>query len=305
MSAARVVSVILNTNRRDDTLACLQSLAHSSYTPHTSVVVNGAGTDGSFDAIQHAYPQTHILPLTNNRGYAGGNNVGLAWALDQGADWVLVLNEDTILAEDCVARLVAVGESDPRIGIVGPMVYHFDEPTVIQTAGGMLGGAWSALLIGNNQTDTGQFREPRPVEWISGCAMLIRRGLLEQVGQFDERFFIYWEEIDLCLRARQAGWRLVHVPQAKLWHKGITRAYRPKPAVTYYTTRNHFLLLQKNHAPLGVWLLVTTRTVRTLFSWSLRPKWRAMRPHRDAMVMGLLDFARRRWGMQAAPGQPS
>jgi GT2 family glycosyltransferase len=245
------------------------------------------------------------LPLSDNRGYAGGNNVGLAWALDEGADWVLVLNEDTILAEDCLARLVAAGESDPRIGIVGPMVYHFDEPEVIQSAGGRLGNSWSALLIGTNETDTGQFREPRSVEWISGCAMLIRRRLLEQVGAFDERFFIYWEEIDLCLRARQAGWRLLHVPQAKLWHKGVTRYYSPKPAVTYYTTRNLFLLLQKNHAPLEVWLRVTARTLRTLSSWSLRPRWRAMRPHRDAMLLGLLDFARRRWGRQAVPGQPA
>jgi len=303
MSPARVISVILNTNRRDDTLACLASLGRNTYTPHRSVVVNGLGTDGSSEAIQQAFPGTHILSLTDNRGYAGGNNVGLAWALDQGADWVLVLNEDTILAEDCVARLVEVGESQPRIGVVGPTVYHFDEPTVIQSAGGRLGPSWSALLIANNELDTGQFTDPRPVEWISGCAMLIRRGLLEQIGLFDERFFIYWEEIDFCVRARQAGWQLLHAPRARLWHKGVRRDYRPTPAVTYYSTRNLFLLLQKNRAPLGAWLRASARTVRTLASWTLKPKWRPMRPHRDAMVRGLLDFARRRWGMQPAPGR--
>src|SRR5258706_3849031 len=303
MSPARIISVILNTNRRDDTLACLASLACNTYAPHSSVVVNAVGADGSFEAIHNAFPETHLLPLTDNRGYAGGNNLGLAWALDQGADWMLILNEDTILADDCLARLVAVGESDPRIGIVGPMVYHFDEPSVIQSAGGRLGPSWSALLIANNEPDTGQFREPRPVEWISGCAMLIRRRVLEQIGLFDERFFIYWEEIDLCLRARQAGWQLIHAPQAKLWHRGVKRDYRPSPAVTYYTTRNLFLLLQKNHAPLGAWLRATARTLRTVSSWSLKPKWRAMRPHRDAMLRGLLDFARQRWGPQTAPGR--
>jgi GT2 family glycosyltransferase len=294
------VSVILNTNRRDDTLACLDSLAHSTYSPHTSLVVNGLSTDGSFEAIQQAHPATPILPLADNRGYAGGNNAGLLWALDHGADWALVLNEDTVLAADCIARLVENGESDPRIGIVGPMVYHFDEPDVIQTAGGMLGRSWSAGLLANNEPDKGQFREPHEVEWISGCAMLLRRSLLEQVGCFDERFFIYWEEIDLCVRARQAGWRLMHVPGAKLWHKGVNRNYRPAPRVTYYTTRNHFLLLQKNHAPLGTWLRVTAGALRTLSSWTLKPKWRAMRPHRDAMLAGLWDFARHRWGMRAS-----
>jgi hypothetical protein len=303
LNCPQVISVILNTNRRDDTLACLESLAHSTYAPLTNLVVNAISTDGSLEAIQTAYPATAILSLAENRGYAGGNNLGIHWALEHGADWVLVLNEDTRLAPECIAQLVEVGESDPHIGIVGPMVYHFDEPDVIQTAGGMLGRAWSARLLGNNQRDQGQFREPHAVEWISGCAMLIRRALLEQLGSFDERFFIYWEEIDLCVRAGQVGWRMVQVPAAKLWHKGVQRDYRPAPRVTYYTTRNHFLLLQKNHAPLGTWLRVSAGTLRTLSSWTLKPKWREMRPHRDAMLQGLLDFARQRWGRQASRGQ--
>jgi len=281
-------------------LACLESLSHSTYTPHTSLVVNCASTDGSFEAIRRAHPETVMLALPDNRGYAGGNNVGLDWALEHGADWVLVLNEDTILAPDCVARLVEIGESDGRIGIVGPMIYHFDEPDVIQTAGGMLGRSWSAALLGNNEPDTGQFPGPHAVEWISGCAMLIRRSLLDQIGCFDERFFMYWEEIDLCLRARRRGWRLMHVPQAKLWHKGVQRNYRPAPLVTYYTTRNRFLLLQKNHAPLGILLRSSADTLRTLSSWTLKPRWREMRPHRDAMLQGVWDFARGRWGRRAS-----
>jgi GT2 family glycosyltransferase len=301
-SAPTIISVILNTNRRDDTLACLGSLSQTQYPANQALVVDNGSTDGSVAAINAAFPATQVLSLTENRGYAGNNNVGITWALAQGADWVFVLNEDTILAKDCLTRLVAVGEGDPRIGIVGPMVYHFDEPTVIQSAGGRLGPSWSALLMANNEPDTGQFRQPRPVEWISGCAMLIRRGVLEQIGLFDERFFIYWEEIDLCVRARAAGWQLLHVPQAGLWHKGVKRDYRPTPAITYYTTRNLFLLLQKNHAPPGAWLRAMARTLRTLLSWSLKPKWRAMRPHRDAMLRGLLDFARRRWGPQPTPG---
>jgi len=210
------------------------------------------------------------------------------------------LNEDTILAPDCVTRLVEIGESDGGIGIVGPMIYHFDEPDVIQTAGGMLGSSWSAGLLGNNEPDRGQFPEPHVVEWISGCAMLIRRSLLEQIGCFDERFFMYWEEIDLCLRARRAGWRLMQVPQAKLWHKGVQRNYRPAPLVTYYTTRNRYLLLRKNHAPLGILLRSSADTLRTLSSWTLKPRWRSMRPHRDAMLQGMWDFARGRWDMRAS-----
>ena len=300
MTEPQVVSVILNSNRRDDTLACLESLANSTYAAQTTLVVDNATTDGSVEAIRAAFPETHLLLLAENHGFAGNNNAGIDWALDRGADWVFVLNEDTVLAPDCVARLVEIGESDARVGIVGPMIYHFDEPDVIQTAGGVLGADWSAGLLGHNERDLGQYGAPRPVEWISGCAMLVRRDLIKQVGLLDERFFIYWEEIDWCLRASRAGWRLVHVPQAKLWHKGVQRDYKPKPSVTYYTTRNRFLLLAKNRAPLSTWLVASASTLRTLSSWSLKPKWRAMRPHRDAMLQGLWDFARQRWGMRAS-----
>jgi GT2 family glycosyltransferase len=235
--------------------------------------------------------------LTENLGYAGNNNVGIQWAIDHGADWILVLNEDTILAPDCLARMLETGQSDPRIGVIGPMIYHFDEPNVIQTAGGELGPYWLAMLSGNNEPDEGQFQQRR-VDWISGCAMLIRRAVIEQIGLLDERFFIYWEEIDLCVRASRAGWHLVQVPQARLWHKGIQRVYKPHAAVTYYTTRNRFLFLAKNRAPIKIWIVSMATTLRTLASWTVRRKWRHMRPHRDAMLQGLWDFARHRWGMR-------
>src|SRR6185503_4020206 len=122
----RVIIVILNTNRREDTLACLASLAASTYPAQEIVVVDNASTDGSLAAIGSAYPAVHILSLVENRGYAGNNNAGIAWAIEHGSDWVLILNEDTVLAPDCVAQLVEAGESDPRIGMVGPTDYHFD-----------------------------------------------------------------------------------------------------------------------------------------------------------------------------------
>ena len=98
------------------------------------------------------------------------------------------------------------------------------------------------------------------------------------------------------LRAQRAGWQLMHVPRAKLWHKGVRRNYRATPAVTYYTTRNQFLFLAKNKAPLSTWLFATTTAVRTLSSWTLKPKWRSLRPQRDALLQGLWDFVRQRWG---------
>ena len=299
MTEPLVVSVILNGKRPEDILACLDSLAATTYPNHIELIVDYPSAAGSLEPVRAAHPEAQVIVTTENRGYAGNNNLGLNWAIAHGADWVFVLNEDTVLAPDCLSQLVAVGQSDPHIGIVGPMVYHFDEPDVIQTAGGILGPYWLATLTGSNQRDQGQYPAPRPVEWISGCAMLVRREVINQIGVLDERFFIYWEEIDWCLRASRVGWRLIHVPQAKLWHKGVQRDYRPGPSVTYYTTRNHFLLLAKHHAPARTWLALALSTARSLTSWTLKPKWRSMRPHRDAMLRGVWDFARGRWGMRS------
>jgi hypothetical protein len=300
MSSPKVITVILNTNRREDTLACLGSLAESSYPNHKIIVLDNASSDGSVAAIRQAFPEVELVSLTANLGYAGNNNVGIIEAVAQGADWVFVLNEDTILAPDCLAEMVRIGEGDGRIGIVGPMVYHHNEPQLIQSAGGALGPHWESRHIAQNEPDAGQFDRPRHVDWISGCAIMVRTAVIEQVGPLDERFFYYWEETEWCLRARRAGWRVVHVPTARLWHKGVQRDYRPGPNVTYYSTRNRFLMMSKHRAPLKIWLVVWADNLSTLASWTVKPKWRTMREHRDAMWQGTVDFLRGRWGMRAA-----
>jgi GT2 family glycosyltransferase len=294
-----VMTVILNTNRRADTLACLESLAHSNYPNHRAIVLDNASTDGSVEAIRAAFPDVTVIALQENRGYAGNNNVGVRVALEQGAEWVLVLNEDTLVAADMLSRLVAAAER-AEIGIVGPLVYHADEPQVIQTAGGVLDRHWRSFHQGLNELDRGQYVNPRPVDWVSGCAIMVRRQVIEQVGAIDERYFYYWEETEWCLRARRAGWQIWIAPQAKMWHKGVQRNYQPGPNITYYATRNRLLTLSKHRAPLSARASTLAGILRTLAAWSLKPRWRSMRAHRDAMWQGMLDFVRHRWGIRAA-----
>ena len=291
-----VVSVILNTNRRDDTLECLRSLERTTWPRHQVVVLDNASTDGSVEAIEASHPWVHLLNLTDNRGYAGNNNVGILWALERNADWIMLLNEDTVVDPDCIRRMVEVADADPRIGIVGPMVFHFDSPDTIQSAGGRLDRYWQASHIGANLRVQGQYAEPCEVDWISGCCIMVRREVFENAGLIDDRYFYYWEETELCIRARKKGWRIVHVPGAKLWHKGVQIDYSPPPSVTYYATRNRLLTLSKHEAPLHVRLLAWAQCVRTLSSWTLRPKWRSLRSHRRALWRGLMDYRIRRWG---------
>jgi GT2 family glycosyltransferase len=291
-----IINIILNFNRRDDTLACLASLKKSTYTNYENIVLDVRSSDGSKEAISSAFPEVQIIDIVENRGYAGNNNVGIEAALDRGADWIFVLNEDTLLAPDCLAHLVEVGESDPAIGIVGPMVYHYDEPNTIQSAGGLLGPYWTSIHLAKDEPDNGQFSTPHDVDWISGCGIMLRRAVIEQVGMLDERFFYYWEETEWCIRTGKAGWRIVHVPQAKLWHKGVQRDYRPGPNVTYFSTRNHLFMMKKHHAPIAVWIFTWLQISRTLVSWTIKPKWRSKREHRNAMWRGMIDFFHQRLG---------
>ena len=293
-----VIAVILNTNRREDTLEVLQSLEDSDYQNQRVIVLDNASTDGSVGAIHDRFPNVQVISLSSNTGYAGNNNVGIREALSQNADWILVLNEDTTLKSDCLRKMIEVGETNPRYGILGPLVYHHSDPTTIQSAGGWLGEDWRGWHLGQDEQDCNQYSEPHLVDWVSGCAIMLRRGMIDEIGMLDERFFYYYEETEWCLRARKHGWLILNIPAAKMWHKGVQPNYQPSPNVTYYATRNHFLMLAKHKAPLRTWFLAWLETGKILATWTMRSRWRMMKDHRDAMWHGTVDFLRGRWGMR-------
>ncbi len=296
MSDPLLFIIVLSNKRKDDTFACISSLLKSDYSNLKIILLDYELPGNTAQIIHQRHPQVQIIPLTENLGYAGNNNIGIRAAMEQGAEWLLILNDDTILDPSCLSSLVQVGESDSEIGIVGPMVYHFEEPDVIQSAGGSFDRYWYGFHLGMNETDQGQFPEPREVEWISGCAILVRRELIENVGALDADYFLYWEELEWCIRAAQAGWRIFHVPHAKLWHKGVNRNYQPRPYVTYYMTRNYLRTLAKHKAPFWIQGIAIINILRTLVSWSVKPRWSGKQDHRNAMWKGILDYVQHRSG---------
>lgn len=298
MNDPMVGVIILNTNRKEDTLACLSSLQKCNYPNCTIWVLDNSSTDGSVEAIRDQFPQTQILSLTENKGYAGNNNVGIYTALRAGAEWVFVINEDTILAPDAISNLLQFGKSNPQAGILGPLVYHFDEPEVIQSAGGKITKDWQAIHIGQNEQDQGQYIQPAKVDWVSGCAIFVKKEVIAQVGGIDERYFYYWEETEWCIRARSAGWQVWMVPQAKIWHKGVQRKYQPSPNITYYAVRNRLLTLSKHRASIADRLGVNFSLFRTLLSWSFLPRWKNKKSHRNALLQGMIDFYSNHFGVR-------
>lgn len=296
--APRVVIIVLNWNGCTDTLECLASLQKVEYPSFEVLVVDNGSSDDSVEHIRRDFPLVTVLETGQNLGFVGGNNIGLEYARGAGAEYALLLNNDTEVAPDFLMKLVLAGESDPMVGIAGPSIYYFDQPDVFWSAGGAIDwGRGITGMIGINEEDRGQYGcQPTPVDFVTGCALMIKMSVVAKVGALDPRFFAYYEETEWCVRARRAGYTVLFVPGAKVWHKISPVAREASPVVHYYMTRNRLLFLKLAGASMNSWLNTYFDYGRTLVSWSVRPKWEGKAPQRQAMWRAILDYSRSRFG---------
>jgi GT2 family glycosyltransferase len=287
---------VLNWNNVADTLRCLEALNVSDYPSFEVVVVDNESTDGSVAALRKRFPSLVILENEENLGYAGGNNVGIAYALELGVDYVMLLNDDTVLAPDALSELMAAALEHPQAGFLGPKILSLQDTSRILSAGGELDQKWRSIHRGSGQCDHGQFDRLVTADWLSGCALLVSKEAISRVGPLDERFFAYYEDVDWCYRGGRAGFQALFVPQARVWHPDSTEHYSNSPLVTYYMARNDLLFLA--HHRLGVWVLCYRlwRYLLTLVNWTVRPRWWHKRRQRYALLRALVDFGRGRFG---------
>jgi GT2 family glycosyltransferase len=240
----RVAIVLVNWNNSDDTLACIESLNRLNYEDSQVVVVDNYSGPDQFGALRSRCSNEIILRQKRNLGFAGGCNVGIRWALQNGFDYVWLLNSDAVVASESLSKLVDAMESDPRIGIVGGVMYYWSDPQRIQMAGGFMNPLSArGEMLGLNELDAGQFRGIKDVDYVSGGMLLVRSEAIKQVGLLDERFFLYYEDTDWGVRMRDRGWRVVTAAEAKLWHKNRDSAGTKKP---YFLQHGYFMFLYKN-----------------------------------------------------------
>jgi GT2 family glycosyltransferase len=219
-NAPSVAIIVVNWNRREDTLACLESLAGLTYPNFRVILVDNGSSDGSVPSVRERFPQVQVVALPENRRFAGGNNIGLQDVLKKGGDFALLLNNDTTVQENFLDHLVAAAKEDDRIGLAAPKILYSARPDVIWFAGGILRPAWGYVRhFGLRQRDDGRFDQPRNVSFLTGCCLLIRRDVLNKVGLLDEGFFLYSEDADYCLRTARAGYRLRYEPRSRIFHK--------------------------------------------------------------------------------------
>lgn len=294
-----VYIVVLNWNQCEMTLECLASLAELDYPHYEVVVVDNGSRDGSPSVIHERFPEARVIENSENLGFVEGNNVGIRRALQQGADYVLLLNNDTVVDPQMLTALISVAESDTQIGIVGPLIYYYDQPETIWNAGNMVD--WRAGESRPSCVDEqdGDVLTSYEVDYVAGCALCIKRQVIERIGLMDPRCFFYCEDTDWCLRGWAEGYRVVVVLQACIWHRVSATIGYDSPAATYYMTRNEFLLLWKNLRGVKRIAAIANaayRHLRTVAAHTVKKRHRHLRANRNARLLALRDAALGRFG---------
>ncbi|HEX7023099.1 MAG TPA: glycosyltransferase family 2 protein [Trueperaceae bacterium] len=235
--------VIVNWNGATQTLRCIAALRNLTYPNFRIVVVDNGSADDSVDVIRHQAPDVALLVSSHNLGFAGGNNLGIRHALEAHADFVWLLNNDTVVDPHSLDGMVQEAASDERIGIVGSRLYFMKEPERLQAYGG------GTVSFRTGSTHHVRTRVPdEKLDYITGASMLISSRLAEAIGLLDDSYFFYWEDADYCLRARKAGWRLVVAPQSKVWHD-VAASVRGGSPQQYYLFATNSVRFFQRHAP--------------------------------------------------------
>ncbi|MBI3967615.1 MAG: glycosyltransferase [Chloroflexi bacterium] len=288
---ALVAVVIPNWNLREDTAACLESLRAARGARAQAIVVDNGSTDGSVELLRARFPEVEVIALGRNRGFAAACNVGIRRALELGAEHVLLLNNDTIVAPDALAQLAAVARRYPTVGLLAPAVYHEGAPRRLWHAGAVERWWWPMP----QELRAGELRrEVVPVDFLVGCALLVRRSTLERVGLLDERYFMYYEDLDYSLRTRAARLGLGVVPAAQVWHK-VSESLRADPPRRAYLKAHYRLAFYRRNAE--SWR-GAARLVLALVSTTADAAKRARQGDRAGARASLLGAVR---GLRAAP----
>jgi len=298
-AAPRVGIIIVTFNHIQLTLECLDSLSRLDYPNLQIILVDNNSTDGTPATIRARYPAVQVVAQTENLGFAAGNNCGIQIALAQNCAYLVLLNNDTIVAPSLVREIIAAFESDARVGIVGPRVCYYDAPTKIWFGGGKI--EWreaqvSRLLVDEEDTPNDLAQS---ADYVAGAALGVKRAVIEKIGMLDPNFYFYFEEVDWCWRAQAGGYEIRLIPRCLVRHHVSATIGVDSPATTYYMTRNAFLFFGKNFRGFQkwwAWSVIAFRELRVILALTLKPRNRPLRQLRDIRVLALRDALRGHWG---------
>ncbi len=307
VAAPSVGIIVVNWNGADQSRRCLRSLEALDYPNYRVCLVDNGSSDGGAGVLAHEFPEVAMLSLAVNRGYAGGCNAGIAWAKQARMHYIWLLNNDTTVDEESLHALVTWAEDPQRFGqasILAPKILTSAARDRVWSAGG--GSRWPWLKLeyfGLGEPDEAH-ETPRKLTWATGCALFFSLEVIDIVGPLDERYFLYLEDVDWCLRARRRGIPIWFVPTARLWHDvSPSVGSLDERILRYYATRNLYLLAFSHCGPVGR-LVFALRLAITLIKIGLRvllyPSYRR-NDYYHAQTRALTDFLRGRFGQAPYP----
>ena len=273
---SRVAVVVVSWNAKGYLDKCLTSLLKQSYENYEVIFVDNGSKDGSAEFIRRNFPTIRLISLDTNTGFAKGNNIGIAEAFkDKDTEHIVLLNSDTIIERDFLKELVALAESEMTIGCCQPKMLSIDDHKIIDAVGITIARDGGAVQLGYGKLDTGEDNEVKEVFGANAGAALYKSEMLKQIGLLDEDCFIYYEDVDLALRARLAGWKCFYAPKAVVYHKHSIAFGKQSPFKEYLLTRNHYYYVIKG-LPARMVLFFLMRRARNIAGLLVRMAMRLL-----------------------------
>jgi len=292
-----VAIIVLNWRKPAETLICLESLAGINY-PHRQVIVvdNGSGDD-SVSLIRQGFPDAVVLETNANLGYAGGNNVGIHYALAHDADAVLILNNDITVDPNFLEPLLDAALSGPEPAVVTSAVCEMARQDVVWALGADINWhSGSAIRLHCGELYAAwRGAQPYQVGYAAGSVMLAPRRVWEVAGLIDETYFLYFEDADWCIQAQRAGFKVLAVPNSVVWHEVDAQQNRGSPTVTYYMTRNALRFISRN-LPIHQRIIPMLRVILQAHWFMLGDLKNGQMARAMARLQGIRDYAFGRFG---------
>lgn len=265
--------IILNFNRHKDCIQCVNSLLGLEYENFQILIIDNSSDVSDREKLREFIETLKLkcskikyLELPQNLGFAGGNNVGIKTAIEEGAEFIWLVNNDVIVAPKSLKMLVKCAQEEEKAAFVGSKIFFFDQPDLIQHAGGKV-CSWKAVTrhIGLGQKDQPEFSKRKTVDFVTGASLLVRVKALNQIGLMDESYFLYWEDTNWMVRGRKKGWLTYYEPNSIVWHKGSITLAESSYLLTYYGTRNALIFARRNYSLLHFLCALFLRTGLVLF----------------------------------------
>lgn len=292
MISGKIGIVIVNYNGEKYQNDALESIYKSTYKNFEVIIVDSASSDKSIELAKEKYPQIHFILQKENVGVAKGNNIGIKYAIDiLDVEYILLLNNDIILDKDTIDLLIRKAK---RGTVTVPKIYYYEPDNMLWFAGGkMYWNRGESGHIGNFQIDSGQFDVEGYIDYSPTCCMLLHRNVFEKIGYIDEKFFMYFDDTDLCVRLNNVGIKILFIPKAVMWHKvSSSGGGMDSKVYVYYNFRNKFYFMKKYKDRLRFPAKIYTYT-KLLAKFLLSPIYK----HNDKYILkAWLDYRNNRMG---------